>query len=129
MSESFASRFGKPPTVSVSAPGRINLIGEHVDYNGGSVLPIATPQRTFIELAAREDQQVRAFSVQRGEGQYVLGREEKGQGWLDYVQGITRTLLDRGVRGRGFDLRISSQLCPTLGFFAGWQNVTQCLNP
>lgn len=107
MSETFARRFGAAPGVKVSAPGRINLIGEHVDYNGGSVLPISAPQRTYVELRRRPDQRVRVFSVQRGEGEYLLGREEKGRGWLDYVQGVTRTL---GQRGVGFDVFIQSEV-------------------
>ena len=42
----FADLFGRPPEVTASAPGRVNLIGEHTDYNGGYVLPLAIPQRT-----------------------------------------------------------------------------------
>ncbi|HEY0882885.1 MAG TPA: galactokinase family protein, partial [Archangium sp.] len=82
MIETFLQRFGKEPTVRVSAPGRINLIGEHVDYNGGSVLPIATPQRAYVQLASRSDDLVKAFSVEKGAGEYVLGQEQRGRGWL-----------------------------------------------
>src|SRR5688572_22255442 len=96
--------------VSTSAPGRINLIGEHVDYNGGSVLPIATPQRAFVELGTRKDDRIRAFSVERGEGEYFLGHEVPGRGWLDYVQGVTRVLHERGDRRGGFDLWIHSEV-------------------
>jgi galactokinase len=110
LSETFATRFGKPPTVSTSAPGRINLIGEHVDYNGGSVLPIATPQRAFVELGPRKDDRVRVFSVERGEGEYFLGHEVPGRGWLDYVQGVTRVLHERGDRRGGFEVWIHSEV-------------------
>src|SRR5262245_32697768 len=51
----FAEIFGRPPQVSAEAPGRVNLIGEHTDYNGGYVLPVATPQTTCVELAVRPD--------------------------------------------------------------------------
>lgn len=110
MVDDFASRFGKPPTARHSAPGRINLIGEHIDYNGGSVLPIATPQRAFVELAPREGRRVRCFSVENGAGDYTLGEERRGRGWLDYVQGITHTLAQRGLHGVGFDLWIHSEV-------------------
>jgi len=108
--ESFLQRFGKEPTVRVSAPGRINLIGEHVDYNGGSVLPIATPQRAYVQLALRSDDLVKAFSVEKGVGEYVLGQEQRGRGWLDYFQGITRTLDERSLRGAGFELWFHSDV-------------------
>lgn len=110
MSETFTTRFGRTPTVRVSAPGRINLIGDHLDYNGGSVLPLATPQRAFIELAPREDDRVRAFSVETGDDHFRLGHEKRGRGWLDYVQAVTRALADHGVRHTGFDAWIHSEV-------------------
>lgn len=51
----FAGFFGTPPEVEASAPGRVNLLGEHTDYNDGLVLPIAIPQRTRVELARSPD--------------------------------------------------------------------------
>ncbi|HYO73891.1 MAG TPA: galactokinase family protein, partial [Archangium sp.] len=82
----FETLFGRPPQVRVQAPGRVNLIGEHTDYNGGFVLPMAIPQQTEVVLAPREDRQVRAFSANLGaKGQvdtYTLGQEKRGRGWL-----------------------------------------------
>jgi galactokinase len=46
----FATAFGAEPAVVASAPGRVNLIGEHTDYNGGEVLPIAIARRTYVAL-------------------------------------------------------------------------------
>ena len=57
-----ASLFGGAPALQADAPGRVNLIGEHTDYNGGFVLPTAIPQRTRVELAPRDDALVRAWS-------------------------------------------------------------------
>ena len=48
---SFTNLYGRPPAVSASAPGRVNLIGEHTDYNGGFALPTAIPQRCRVEIA------------------------------------------------------------------------------
>lgn len=110
MNETFSTRFGRPPTVRVSAPGRINLIGEHLDYNGGSVLPIATPQRAFVELAPREDDRVRTFSLEAGDDHYRLAHEKRGRGWVDHVQAVTRALSDHGMRNGGFDLWVHSEV-------------------
>ena len=110
----FASIFGRPPTVVADAPGRVNLIGEHTDYNGGLVLPVAIPQRTSAALAPRDDDRVRAASADVPDGgtvrEYRLGDERPTAGWLDYVQGVTRTLGADGHRLRGFDLLLESRV-------------------
>jgi len=110
----FEALFGRPPAVAARAPGRVNLIGEHTDYNGGFVLPLAIPQTTLAELSPRPDLLVRAFSASVGpEGErreYTLGEEKAGQGWLDYVQGVTAVLGREGFALRGFDLRLSSSV-------------------
>jgi galactokinase len=109
---SFAELFGRPPLVSADAPGRVNLIGEHTDYNGGFVLPLAIPQRTRVELAPRDDGRVRAWSANlpRAAEEYRLGEEASGRGWLDYVQGITQQLRLAGHKLGGFDLRVASDV-------------------
>ena len=99
-----------PDRASASAPGRVNLIGEHTDYHDGYVLPTVIPQRTHVELVRRHDRRVRASSsgvADAGED-YEIGREARGRGWLDYVQGVTALLARRGVEVPGFDLRITS---------------------
>lgn len=109
----FAELFGRPPGISADAPGRVNLIGEHTDYSGGFVLPLAIPQRTRVELALRQDRRVRAASDNlSGEGvlEYALGEEARGRGWLDYVQGITQVLAERHPALPGFDLRAASEV-------------------
>jgi galactokinase len=92
----------------------VNLIGEHTDYNGGFVLPMAIPQQTEVRLAAREDRKVRAFSANLGtKGQvdeYELGQEKTGRGWLDYIQGVTHVLRAAGLSVGGFELWLRSNV-------------------
>jgi galactokinase len=98
----FPTLFNCHPTAIADAPGRVNLIGEHTDYNGGFVLPTAIPQRTHLELSLRVDEFVRIWSdapdCPKDCAEYRLGQEYRGQGWLDYVQGVTKVLAEHGYR-------------------------------
>jgi galactokinase len=110
--QTFADLFGTAPVVVAEAPGRVNLIGEHTDYNGGYVLPTVIPQRTRVELVPRPDAAVRVWSANVDEAhrmaQFSLGREAQTRTWLDYVQGVTVALRQRGLHLRGVDMRIES---------------------
>ncbi len=98
---------------TADAPGRVNLIGEHTDYNGGYVMPTAIPQRTRVILRPRKDAVVSARSANvtpPGPETYELGKETRRGTWLDYVQGVTDVLRQDGHRLRGADLEISSDV-------------------
>lgn len=103
-----------PLNVEARAPGRVNLIGEHTDYNGGFVLPMAIPQHTHVTLQRRDDDQVHAGSANVAanveQGSYRLEEETPGRGWLDYVQGVTRVLREQGHGLHGFDVHIRSNV-------------------
>jgi galactokinase len=100
-----------PTTVRANAPGRVNLIGEHTDYNGGFVLPAAIPQRTHVELTRADGPDVEVHSATLGATErYRLGAEQPGRGWLDYVQGITAIVSSAGHRLGGFTARIESNV-------------------
>lgn len=110
----FHELFGYAPTVRASAPGRVNLIGEHTDYNEGFVLPIATPQHTDVALSCRADNVVRAWSANAAEAErhleFALGTETRSGRWDDYVAGVTASLRAHGHAVGGFDVRIESTL-------------------
>lgn len=101
---------------SAKAHGRVNLIGEHTDYNGGWVLPTTIPQSTQVELEKRSDETVRITSSKIGsagiqrEFSYSLGHERKLEDWMDYIQGVTSILRTDGHRFSGFDLRVESDV-------------------
>ena len=111
---SFEELFGRRPQVVAQAPGRVNVIGDHTDYNGGWVLPMPLPHCTQVELGWRGDETVRVFSADvSGHGElqeYQLGAEAHGRGWLDYVQAVTWVLGGERVALPGVDLRISSSV-------------------
>jgi galactokinase len=102
----------QPPRL-FRAPGRVNLIGEHTDYNDGFVLPMAIDCETCVAAAARTDRRVRVFSLNLDEhAEFDLdrpGERERGI-WLDYIEGIAQALEGRGVRLGGADLAISSDV-------------------
>src|SRR5215207_3892214 len=108
----FEELFGREATVTADAPGRVNLIGEHTDYNGGFVLPIATPQRTTVTLASRPDTTVRVWS-READGhrvEYRIGEESRSGNWGDYIAGVTWALRQFNHECGGFEARIESDL-------------------
>lgn len=110
---SFAAAFGAAPVVVALAPGRVNLIGEHTDYTGGFVLPVAIPQTTQVALRPRGDRLVRVVSQAVGTDQpqtFELGREAKRGAWIDYVMGTTVALARAGHPTAGFDAMIASDV-------------------
>ena len=100
------------PDVVASAPGRVNLIGEHTDYHQGFVLPTVLPQRTQVRLRTRPDGVVRVTSAVMRDGtqEYSLGAELPQGTWIDYIQGVTAAAAQRGFTLQGFDASITSAL-------------------
>jgi galactokinase len=120
LARAFAARFGRAPRV-FSAPGRVNLIGEHTDYNDGFVLPMAIERRAYVAAAERSDGLVVARSQNLGaEFSFELARpgSRKRGVWGDYVEGMAQALLARGVPVGGADLLIDSEVAAGAGLSA-----------
>jgi len=92
-----------------SAPGRVNLIGEHTDYNGGLCLPVALPQRTTVSLVARTDQALSLSSAQEDDV-WEGSVEDRPDGWAAYVAGVVSMLRESGHDVPGFDASIDSEV-------------------
>lgn len=114
----FAQAYGEQPDGVWSAPGRVNLIGEHTDYNAGLCLPIALPHRTFIALKARNDTTARVVSDISPDAvaQADLDGLQAGgvDGWAAYPIGVAWALREAGfAQVQGFDAAFTS--CVPLG--------------
>lgn len=108
----FEKNFGYPPEGVWSAPGRVNLIGEHTDYNEGFVLPFAINRRTFAAAAARDDFLVRVSSSFAEEVvELPLGEitRQSAAGWAAYPMGVAWAIAQQ-VSGKGFDLFVDSNV-------------------
>jgi galactokinase len=106
LSRAFAARFGAPPLYAVRAPGRVNLIGEHTDYNGLPVFPMAIQRAIVILLRPREDRRVRAINLEARypEREFELSKEipsAPAGDWANYIQAAAQKLdqMFEGLRG------------------------------
>ena len=101
----FQARFGAPPDFVVRAPGRVNLIGEHTDYNRGFVLPMAIDRATWLAVRHRPDRHVHLASLDHGEScEFDLDCIPRdASSWREYPKGVARMLLDQGYAMRGWE--------------------------
>ncbi|MEI6776360.1 MAG: galactokinase [Chloroflexales bacterium] len=109
----FTDRFGVRPRMIVRAPGRVNLIGEHTDYNEGFVFPIAIDRETFVAARSRPDNIIRTYTTQFGqEDSFEIGQIEHSSDkpWANYVRGIVKGIRARDLPITGADLLISSDV-------------------
>lgn len=95
------------------APGRVNLIGEHTDYNEGFVMPAALDLYTYVAVSPRSDRRLRVYSENLGEKcdlDLDSIRPGKSGDWSDYVRGVAGVLESSGYQLRGADLAIASEV-------------------
>ena len=107
----YQQQFGQAPELLVSAPGRVNLIGEHTDYNDGFVLPVAIDKKIIIGGSRRADDVVRLYSLNFGEFQeFSISSLVKQNTWSDYVKGVVSELLQDGHHLRGFNAALEGNV-------------------
>ena len=102
ITELFAKGFGYPPEVVASAPGRVNLIGEHIDYSEGFVLPFAIDAVTKCAIAKRDDEKIRIISAQKKNEVIESNLEsiaaKEGSAWSRYIYGVIWAMeIDSGL--------------------------------
>jgi galactokinase len=110
--QAFAAAFGGAPELVVQAPGRVNLIGEHTDYNDGFVLPCAIDAGTVIAARGAEDAALTAVAADYGGERDRIALDapigHEG-GWRDYVRGVAAMLVDEGL-SRGAALALAGDV-------------------
>ena len=103
--EEFQRRFGEEPSFLARAPGRVNLIGDHTDYNDGFVFPMAIDREVWLAVRARPDRRVSVYSMDFEEdASFGLddGAARRG-GWVEYLRGVAWALEDDGRPTRGWE--------------------------
>jgi galactokinase len=104
LQQSYSTYFNAKPQFVVRAPGRVNLIGEHTDYNDGFVLPMAIDRAVWIALSPRADSTVHIHSLDlKANAVFDLNSLTKGEGWIEYVKGVACELQKDGHILQGFD--------------------------
>jgi galactokinase len=111
----FKKYFGEEPTRFFRAPGRVNLIGEHTDYNDGFVLPCAIDYHTVVAVQPRPDNQVSLVAADFGEqvSNFDLTSEitrDEVAPWSNYVRGVAWAMTQRGYRLRGMNMVIAGNV-------------------
>ncbi|WP_261858038.1 galactokinase [Photobacterium sanguinicancri] len=112
---SFEQVLGYAPSHIIQAPGRVNLIGEHTDYNDGFVLPCAINYQTVVAAAKREDNLVRVVSVDYGNAvdEFDLTQDitfQQDKMWANYIRGVVKCLMERGFTFSGADISVSGNV-------------------
>lgn len=113
--DAFNSVLSYAPTHIVQAPGRVNLIGEHTDYNDGFVLPCAINYQTVVAAAKRDDNIVRVVSVDYGNetDEFDITQEitfQENKMWSNYIRGVVKCLIGRGYEFKGADISVSGNV-------------------
>ena len=101
----FQRKFDAAPAAVVRAPGRVNLIGEHTDYNDGFVLPMAIDREIWLALRPRDDDQVSVYSLDFEETAVfnLSSLQNEKSGWAEYLKGVAWALQQHGYTLRGWE--------------------------
>jgi len=107
LQSAFSKRFNKEPEHIFFCPGRVNLIGEHIDYNGGKVLPCAITKGTWLAVSKNIDKKLRFQCLnfpETAELQLQQSYTRSGKGWYNYPLGVINELLERDMTFSGLDM-------------------------
>ncbi len=111
LEQAFVKHFAKTPELTVQAPGRVNLIGDHTDYNQGFVLPAAINFATYIAASKRNDNKVRVLAIDYGEqlAEFELNNIhfDPKRMWLNYVAGTVQALAKSYPNIQGADIAVT----------------------
>jgi galactokinase len=113
VTRAFTSRYHQQPTLVVRAPGRVNLIGEHTDYNDGYVLPVAVDKAAWLAVAPHYEPwaTVRALDMGGDEKTFPVDRVPSSSGgWADYPMGVVWAFLERGMQLTGIKSVLTSDV-------------------
>src|SRR5678815_5666888 len=105
--EEFQQRFQKKPDHIFFSPGRVNLIGEHIDYNGGKVMPCAISLGTYLAVSKNKDKLLRFQSLdfpEKAELRLQESYSKTGKGWFNYPLGVVNELVQDGNTISGIDM-------------------------
>jgi len=108
----FKTRFGGSPRM-FRAPGRVNLIGEHTDYNDGFVMPFAIDRATIVAGIGRVDRKIHAVALDLKEDAVIdldAEPQKKRKSWVDYVEGTARSVEEKFGRLKGANILITSDV-------------------
>lgn len=111
----FETLFGYAPQKLIQAPGRVNLIGEHTDYNDGFVLPCAIDYQAVVAAAKRSDRTVRVISLDYNNAMDEFSLDEEisfveGKMWANYIRGVVKFLMLRGYEFGGADIAVTGNV-------------------
>ncbi|WP_318513406.1 galactokinase [Photobacterium leiognathi] len=111
----FTAVLGYQPSHLIQAPGRVNLIGEHTDYNDGFVLPCAINYQTVVAAAPRTDNIIRVVSVDydNATDEFDLTQPiefQQDKMWANYIRGVVKCLLERGLTFTGADIAVTGNV-------------------
>ena len=113
LSALFAQQFNEAPLFVIASPGRINLIGEHVDYNDGFVLPAAIDKYMFVAVSHRNDSQILLHATDLNQNYQTnldAALQPSSSGWPNYVLGVIQDLLEAGYAISGFNMLITGNI-------------------
>lgn len=114
LSTTFQQHFGTAPALVAHAPGRVNLIGEHTDYNEGFVFPAAINFGTWVAASKRDDNNISVIAMDYGNqhNEFALAdiQHDENQGWANYVRGVIKVLADTDVEFGGANLLVTGNV-------------------